>query len=99
MTKIIIRKKNQDTEEPCNMVVKPSLLKSKSRAKTLKPLPEVISINNYTLLLDNEFDYKVLDLKKMCSKIQKEYEYKKMKTTGTKVEMKQNIYNFYFCCI
>ena len=95
MTKIIIRKKNQDTEEPCNMVVKPSLLKSKSRAKTLKPLPEVISINNYTLLLDNEFDYKVLDLKKMCSKIQKEYEYKKMKTTGTKVEMKQNIYNFY----
>ena len=98
MTKIIIRKKNQDTEEPCNTVITPSLLKSKSTVKSLKPLkqlPEVISINNYALLLDNDFDYKVIDLKKMCTKIQREYEYKKMKTTGTKVEMKQNIYNFY----
>ena len=102
MTKIIIRKKNQDTEEPCNMViVTPSLLKTNSIVKplkllkSLKPLPEVISINNYALLLCNEYDYKVIDLKKMCVKIQREYEYKKMKTTGTKVEMKQNIYNFY----
>ena len=101
MTKIIIRKKNQDTEEPCNTVITPSLLKSKPTVKSLKPLkqlkqlPEVISINNYALLLDNDFDYKVIDLKKMCTKIQREYEYKKMKTTGTKVEMKQNIYNFY----
>lgn len=101
MTKIIIRKKNQDTEEPCNTVITPSLLKSKSTVKSLKPLkqlkqlPEIISINNYALLLDNDFDYKVIDLKKMCTKIQREYEYKKMKTTGTKVEMKQNIYNFY----
>jgi hypothetical protein len=101
MTKIIIRKKNKDIEEQqqgkqggqeCNMVIKPSLLKSKS---TLKQLPEEISINNYALLLYNDYDYKVIDLKKMCTKIQREYEYKKMKTTGTKVEMKQNIYNFY----
>ena len=102
MTKIIIRKKKQDTEEQegqqGNTVLTPSLLKSKSKVKSLKllkQLPEVISINNYALLLDNDFDYKVIDLKKMCTKIQREYEYKKMKTTGTKVEMKQNIYNFY----
>jgi hypothetical protein len=120
MTKIIVRKKKQDTEEQqqqkqdteeqeqqgqqCNTVIAPSLLKSKSivkqlkqlkQLKPLKQLPEVISINNYALLLDNDIDYKVLDLKKMCTKIQREYEYKKMKTTGTKVEMKQNIYNFY----
>jgi hypothetical protein len=118
MTKIIVRKKKQDTEEQqqgqqeeqgqqCNTVlVSPSLLKSKlvkplKQLKPLKPLkplkqlPEVISINNYALLLENDYDYKVIDLKKMCTKIQRDYEYKKMKTTGTKVEMKQNIYNFY----
>jgi hypothetical protein len=105
MTKIIIRKKKQDAEEQegqqgqqCNSVITPSLLKSKSTVKSLKSLkqlPEVISINNYALLLCNDYDYKVIDLKKMCTKIQREYEYKKMKTTGTKVEMKQNIYNFY----
>ena len=102
MTKIIVRKKKQDTEEQqdqeqegqqCNTVVKP--LKQLKPLKPLKPLPDVISINNYALLLENDYDYKVIDLKKMCTKIQREYEYKKMKTTGTKVEMKQNIYNFY----
>lgn len=108
MTKIIVRKKKQDTEEQqqkqegqeqegqqCNTVIASSLLKSKSRMKPLKPLPDVISINNYALLLENDYDYKVIDLKKMCTKIQRDYGYKKMKTTGTKVEMKQNIYNFY----
>jgi hypothetical protein len=105
MTKIIIRKKKENThheeeEEQCNVIVTPSALaKSKSLAKSCKPLkqipPEIISINNYALLLNNDFDYKVIDLKKMCSDIQREYKYKKMKTTGTKVEMKQNIYNFY----
>ena len=105
MTKIIIRKKKQDAEEQegqqgqqCNSVITPPLLKSKSTVKSLKSLkqlPEVISINNYALLLCNDYDYKVIDLKKMCTKIQREYDYKKMKTTGTKVEMKQNIYNFY----
>ena len=108
MQKIIIKKK-QDAEEQCNVVVSPSSslspsfkLKSTSKLKpstskpsTLKPLPEAISINNYALLLDNDFDFKVVYLKKMCGKIQREYDYKKMKTTGTKVEMKQNIYNFY----
>ena len=101
MTKIIIRKKKQDIEDiedqegqQCNSVVTPSLLKSKSKVKPLKQLPEVISINNYALLLNNDFDYKVIDLKKMCTKIQRDDD-KKMKTTGTKVEMKQNIYNFY----
>ena len=109
MTKIIIRKKKQDAEEQegqqgqqCNAdaVITPSLLKLKSKStlklsKPLKQLPEEISINNYALLLCNDYDYKVIDLKKMCTKIQRDYEYKKMKTTGTKVEMKQNIYNFY----
>jgi len=109
MTKIIIRKKKQDAEEQegqqgqqCNAdaVITPSLLKLKSKStlklsKPLKQLPEEISINNYALLLCNDYDYKVIDLKKMCTKIQREYDYKKMKTTGTKVEMKQNIYNFY----
>jgi len=106
MTKIIVRKKKQDTEEQqeqegqqCNTVVKPlkplKRLKQLKQLKQLKPLPDVISINNYALLLENDYDYKVIDLKKMCTKIQRDYEYKKMKTTGTKVEMKQNIYNFY----
>ena len=103
MPKIIIKKK-QDAEEQCNVVVSPSSslspsfkLKSTSKLKpsTSKLLPEAISINNYALLLDNDFDFKVVYLKKMCGKIQREYDYKKMKTTGTKVEMKQNIYNFY----
>ena len=101
MTKLIIKKK-QDAEEQCNVVVSSSSslspsfkLKSTSKPSTSKPLPEVISINNYALLLDNNFDFKVVYLKIMCGKIQREYEYKKMKTTGTKVEMKQNIYNFY----
>ena len=57
--------------------------------------PDEISINNYCLLLCNDYDYKVIELKKMCKIIQKECGYKKMKTTGTKFEMKQNIYNFY----
>ena len=57
--------------------------------------PDEISINNYGLLLCNDYDYKVIELKKMCKIIQKECGYKKMKTTGTKFEMKQNIYNFY----
>ena len=89
-------------------------LKSTSKSKSskslvaksklvLKRLPEEeISINNYALLLCNDYDYKVIDLKKMCNKIQRYYGCKKMKTTGTKVEMKQNIYNFYnqtFYCI
>ena len=106
MPKLIIKKK-QDAEEQCNVVVSSSSslspsfkLKSTSKTSTSKtptskPLPEIISINNYALLLDNNFDFKVVYLKIMCGKIQREYEYKKMKTTGTKVEMKQNIYNFY----
>lgn len=72
MTKIIIRKKNQDIEEQqqgqqgqqgqqCNMVITPSLLKLKSKStlklsKPLKQLPEEISINNYALLLCNDYD-------------------------------------------
>ena len=59
------------------------------------PKPDEISINNYGLLLCNDYDYKVIELKQMCKIIQKECGYKKMKTTGTKFEMKQNIYNFY----
>ena len=105
MTKIIIRKKKQDTEEQeeqqYNTVIKlPLLSKVKSVSKRLPE--EEISINNYELLLCNDYDYKVIDLKKMCNKIQRDYGYKKIKTTGTKVEMKQNIYNFYnqtFYCI
>jgi hypothetical protein len=112
MAKIIIRKKKQDTEEEeqgqqeqgqqYNTVIKPSLLPKVKSLKSLKQSPEEISINNYALLLCNDYDYKVIDLKKMCNKIQRDYGYKKIKTTGTKVEMKQNIYNFYnqtFYCI
>ena len=75
MTKIIVRKKKQDTEEQqdqeqegqqCNTVVKP--LKQLKPLKPLKPLPDVISINNYALLLENDYDYKVIDLKKCALK-------------------------------
>jgi len=89
MTKIIIKQKrvsNPENLENCASCKNVVVLKSK---------PEEISINNYGLLLCSDYDYKVVELKKMCRIIQKERGYKKMKTTGTKFEMKQNIYNFY----
>jgi hypothetical protein len=111
MTKVIIIKKKENEckvkegEQECNIIISSSssssLSKSKSLVKKLPP-PEEITINNYALLMTNGFNYKVVDLKNMCTKIQKEYGYKKMKTTGNKVEMKQNIYDFYnytFHCI
>jgi hypothetical protein len=114
MTKVIIIKKKENEckvkegeQEECNIIISSSssssssLSKSKSLVKKLPP-PEEITINNYALLMTNGFNYKVVDLKNMCTKIQKEYGYKKMKTTGNKVEMKQNIYDFYnytFHCI
>jgi hypothetical protein len=116
MTKVVIIKKKENEckvkegEKDCNIIISSSsssfsssssLSKSKSLVKKLPP-PEEISINNYGLLMTNNFNYKVVDLKNMCSKIQKEYGYKKMKTSGNKVEMKQNIYDFYnytFHCI
>jgi hypothetical protein len=91
MTKIIIRKKresNMENIESDAASCKNTVLKSIQK-------PDEISINNYSLLLCNDYDYKVIELKKMCKIIQKECGYKKMKTTGTKFEMKQNIYNFY----
>lgn len=93
MTKIIIRQKQKrasNTEELEN-----GSASCKNTVLKTIPKPDEISINNYGLLLCSEYDYKVIELKKMCRIIQKECGYKKMKTTGTKIEMKQNIYNFY----
>ena len=81
MPKIIIKKK-QDAEEQCNVVVSPSSslspsfkLKSTSKLKpsTSKLLPEAISINNYALLLDNDFDFKVVYLKNIHLNIETKF--------------------------
>lgn len=48
--------------------------KSKS---VLKSLPKEISINNYALLLCNDYDYKVIDLKKCAIKSRENMSIKK----------------------
>jgi hypothetical protein len=93
MTKIIIRQKQKRASNMEN--IESDAASCKNTVLKSIPKPDEISINNYGLLLCNDYDYKVIELKKMCRIIQKECGYKKMKTTGTKFEMKQNIYNFY----
>jgi hypothetical protein len=47
-------------------------------------------------------DYKVAELKEMCAIIQRDFDYKKVKLSGTKGELRQSVYNFYhhtFHCI
>lgn len=110
--KIIIRKPKLETpenikiedftEEPVILVKKP---KKNAKHEKIKPNPSEISFHNYNILNEeNEknADYKVAELKEMCTIIQREFDYKKIKLSGTKGELRQSIYNFYhhtFHCI
>ena len=108
--KVIIKKPKLETIENIKIedphLVKESITKTKknkTNAKLEKPKPSEISFHNYKLL-ENEktADYKVVELKEMCTIIQREFDYKKIKLTGTKNELRQSVYNFYhhtFHCI
>ena len=102
--KIIIKKPKLETnvkiEDPDNKK------KTKKNAKLEKLSPNQISFHNYNILNEeNEngaADYKVAELKEMCAIIQRDFDYKKIKVTGTKGELRQSVYNFYhhtFHCI
>jgi hypothetical protein len=74
--------------------------------KNKKPSPDEISFHNYNILNEenekSSADYKVAELKEMCAIIQRDFDYKKIKITGTKGELRQSVYNFYhhtFHCI
>jgi hypothetical protein len=78
--------------------------KTKKNAKLEKPSPNEISFHNYNILNEENgaADYKVAELKEMCTIIQRDFDYKKIKLSGTKGELKQGVYNFYhhtFHCI
>ena len=101
--KIIIRKvkpiTNVDVEDPD--LNKDPITKNAKSAKSVKPCANEISFHNYKILEDKnekekeKVDYKAAELKEMCIIIQREYDYKKIKITGAKQEMKQSVYNFY----
>ena len=112
--KVIIKKpkpelnaniKIEDVKKETNIINKKT-----SKLEKLKPSPNEISFHNYNILKsengENEkcanADYKVVELKEMCATIQREFDYKKIKLSGTKGELRQSVYNFYhhtFQCI
>ena len=103
--KVIIKKPKYETnvkiEDPDN-----KKKTNKKTSKLEKPSPNEISFHNYNILKDeNEngaVDYKAAELKEMCTIIQREFDYKKIKLTGTKGELRQSVYIFYhhtFHCI
>ena len=93
--KVIIKKpkieKNIKIEDPDNKK------KTKKNMKCEKPSPNEISFHNYNILNEENgaADYKVAELKEMCAIIQRDFDYKKIKVTGTKGELRQSVYNFY----
>jgi len=100
--KVIIKKPKTETnvkiEDPDHKK------KTKKNAKLEKPSPNEISFHNYNILNEESgaVDYKVAELKEMCAIIQRDFDYKKIKVTGTKGELRQSVYNFYhhtFHCI
>ncbi len=108
--KVIIKKPKIETIEnikidPANPdkepVIKTKNNKTKTKCEKLKP--SEISFHNYKILEHEKFaDYKVAELKGMCAIIQRDFDYKKIKLTGTKNELRQNVYQFYnysFHCI
>ena len=100
--KVIIKKPKYETnikiEDPDNKK------KTKKNTKCEKPSPNEISFHNYNILNEENgaADYKVAELKEMCAIIQRDFDYKKIKLSGTKGELRQSVYNFYhhtFHCI
>ena len=93
--KIIIKKPKDETnvkiEDPDHTK------KTKKNTKCEKPSPNEISFHNYNILNEENgaADYKVAELKEMCAIIQRDFDYKKIKLSGTKGELRQSVYNFY----
>ena len=107
--KVIIKKPKDETNikiDPAHPDKEPSIKKTKKNMKCEKPSPNEISFHNYNILNEenekSSTDYKVAELKEMCAIIQREFDYKKIKLSGTKNELRQSVYNFYhhtFHCI
>jgi hypothetical protein len=109
LRKVIIKKPKTETnvkiEDPDHK--KEPIIKktNKKTSKLEKPSPNEISFHNYNILNEEnekKSDYKVAELKEMCAIIQRDFDYKKVKLTGTKGELRQSVYNFYhhaFHCI
>jgi hypothetical protein len=102
--KIIIKKPKIDKNS--NIKIDPAdpdkgsiIKKTKKNAKLEKPGPSEISFHNYNILNEenekSSADYKVAELKEMCAIIQIDFDYKKVKLSGTKGELRQSVYNFY----
>ena len=105
--KVIIKKPKYETNikiDPAYPDKEPIIKKTKKNTKCEKPSPNEISFHNYNILNEENgaADYKVAELKEMCAIIQRDFDYKKVKITGTKGELRQSVYNFYhhtFYCI
>jgi hypothetical protein len=105
--KVIIKKPKIDKNvkiDPADPVKEPIIKKPNKKTKCEKPSPNEISFHNYNILNEENgaADYKVAELKEMCAIIQRDFDYKKIKVTGTKGELRQSVYNFYhhtFHCI
>ena len=101
--KVIIKKTKTETnvkiEDPDNKKETNIINKKTSKLEKLKPSPNEISFHNYNILNEenekSSTDYKVAELKEMCAIIQRDFDYKKVKLTGTKGELRQSVYNFY----
>jgi hypothetical protein len=100
--KVIIKKPKTETNVKIDDPDKKK--KTKKNSKHEKPSPSEISFHSYNILNEENgaADYKVAELKEMCAIIQRDFDYKKIKVTGTKGELRQSVYNFYhhtFHCI
>ena len=103
--KVIVKKpkiemvENIKIEDPDSDLVKPitKFKKNKTVSKLEKPSPNEISFHNYNILNEETgaADYKAAELKEMCAIIQRDFDYKKIKLTGTKGELRQSVYIFY----
>jgi hypothetical protein len=108
--KVIIKKPKDGTnikiEDP-EFNKEPIIKKTNKKTSKLEnPKPNEISFHNYNILNEenekSSADYKVAELKEMCTIIQRDFDYKKIKLSGTKGELRQSVYNFYhhtFHCI
>ena len=106
--KVIIKKpkidKNIKIDPAADPDKEPIIKKTKKNMKcekpSPKPKPNEISFHNYNILNEeneksSSADYKVAELKEMCAIIQRDFDYKKIKLSGTKGELRQSVYNFY----
>ena len=107
--KVIIKKPKHETnsnikiDPAADTDKEPIIKKTKKNAKLEKPSPKPkpieISFHNYNILNEenekSSTDYKAAELKEMCAIIQRDFDYKKVKLSGTKGELRQSVYNFY----